>query len=76
MIEVFKTNVSDHDSAARILSLIKEDYPEYLANFDLHDCDHVLRIQTTTERVHAHAIISLLRIAGFNASILEDIVVV
>ena len=75
MIEVFKTNVTDPMSATRLLTLIRVNHPEYLANFDLHDCDRVLRIVSKTGYIDVNAIISLLRNAGFNAAVLEDHVV-
>ena len=74
MIEVFKTNVTDPTSAARILTLIKVNHPHYVANFDLDDCDCILRIESLTQGIDANAIVRLLRNAGFNAAILEDIV--
>lgn len=56
MIEVFKTNVKEKASAEMILSALVHSFPTIKPNFDLEDCDHVLRVEgsefTTTEIVN------------------------
>lgn len=44
-VEIFKTNVSNHKLANKIISDLKQLYPEYRINFDLEDCDRILRIE-------------------------------
>jgi hypothetical protein len=69
MIEVFKTNVNEQVQAEIILSVIVNSFPSIKPNFDLQDCDHVLRVEgndfTTTE------IINLLQSNGHFCEILD-----
>ncbi len=69
MIEVFKTNVNEQGQAARILSALVNCFPTVKPNFDLEDCDHVLRVEgndfTTKE------IISLLQSNGHYCELLN-----
>jgi hypothetical protein len=45
MIEVFKTNVEEFAQARKIIDLLLEHFPGHKINFDLHDCDKILRIE-------------------------------
>ena len=71
MIEVFKTNVSDVYYAKLLLQKIHNKFPAYKANFDLSDCDRILRIQSST-LVHEAEIIFIIRCFGYEAAVLED----
>ena len=44
MVEVFKTNVHDVDQVNLLLNQIHNTFKGYKANFDLEDCDKILRI--------------------------------
>lgn len=53
-IEVFKTNVADEAQANDVRRMLQQHFPHSRINFDLHDCDKVLRIEGadfTTENV-------------------------
>jgi predicted RNA binding protein with dsRBD fold (UPF0201 family) len=45
MVEVFKTNVRHKKAAKEVLRALGQAFPHCKANFDLEDCDHVLRIE-------------------------------
>ena len=45
MIEVFKTNVEESAQASKIIDLLLEHFPGNKINFDLHDCDKILRVE-------------------------------
>ena len=45
MIEVFKTNIDNIEEAERIRKLLLDYLPYCQVNFDLDDCDKVLRIE-------------------------------
>ena len=45
MVEVFKTNVRNKTQAKQISAWIKTIFSEARINFDLGDCDKVLRIE-------------------------------
>jgi hypothetical protein len=45
MVEVFKTNVDDTELVKRLTSKLLLRFPHCRINFDLHDCDKILRIE-------------------------------
>ncbi|WP_147676739.1 hypothetical protein [Algibacter pacificus] len=47
-VEIFKTNVDNQQLANKIVADFKQLYPEYRINFDLEDCDKILRIESYT----------------------------
>ena len=69
MIEVFKTNISNEAEANGILQVLISMLPESFINFDLEDCDSILRIQNCV--VHTSEIESILRRNGFECEVLE-----
>jgi hypothetical protein len=71
MIEVFKTNVCDYYQAKLLVQIIHKRFGGYRANFDLHDCDRILRI-VSHGNVNARAIIELLCSYGFICDVLPD----
>lgn len=72
MVEVFKTNVAHQDDAKKIIDQIHQNFSGYQANFDLEDCDLILRIQCLHGSVCPNSIINLLLANGFEASVLPD----
>ena len=44
IVEVFKTNVQTEIDTNYIIDTIHRQFPEYHINFDLEDCDRVLRV--------------------------------
>lgn len=73
MIEVFKTNVENAFQANTIKDQIQKTFVDYTANFDLDDCDRILRVKGT-DFVHATPVIELLKDFGVNAEVLPDVV--
>lgn len=69
MIEVFKTNVEETVEARTIIGILLEHFPGNKINFDLHDCDKILRVEG--RNFCAHAIMKLVIENGFNCAILE-----
>ncbi|MEO7315520.1 MAG: hypothetical protein ABIW47_10055 [Ginsengibacter sp.] len=45
MVEVFKTNVADKSLAEMVVEILYRELPECRINFDLDDCDRILRIE-------------------------------
>jgi len=70
-IEVFKTNVETHEQAERLVELIHENFPQFTANFDLDDCDRILRIRSA-ESIRENSIPDFLQQNGFDAAVLDD----
>jgi hypothetical protein len=72
MIEVFKTNLNDTTHANDVLHKIHVTFPEYQANFDLEDCDRILRVRNLSGDVDSYFVICMLNRLGWNAEILSD----
>lgn len=72
MVEVFKTNVKDNDYAGRLVDQIHRNFIGYKANFDLQDCDNILRIKSVTGVIDTNPLISFLGKFGCEAEVLED----
>ena len=45
MVEIFKTNVKKKKRSEKLVSLLSMKYPDLKINFDLEDCDKILRIE-------------------------------
>ena len=45
MVEIFKTNVRKKADAIYIINFLKNLFPDYKINFDLEDCDKILRVE-------------------------------
>jgi hypothetical protein len=72
MIEVFKTNVTKPCEAAMLVDRIHKTFVNYTANFDLEDCDKILRVKCTIGWIQADQLIDLLKDFGFEAEVLPD----
>ncbi len=72
MVEVFKTNVTDHLEASWLIKQIHSSFKTYKANFDLDDCDRILRIQSSGTPVQPEYVITILKEFGYDAQILPD----
>ncbi len=72
MIEVLKTNVKDRNQAKRLIDQIHKTFLDYHANFDLEDCDRILRVKSTTASIQVNLLINLLKANGVESEILED----
>ncbi|MDR7209418.1 hypothetical protein [Flavobacterium piscis] len=44
-VEVFKTNVQKECDKDYVINVIQAQFPDYKINFDLEDCDKILRIE-------------------------------
>lgn len=71
MVEVFKTNVEDPHHAAMLVACIHKTFAGYRANFDLEDCDKILRVKSAGV-IQSHVLIELLDDLGVVAEILPD----
>lgn len=55
-----------------LLDQIHSAFSQFRANFDLDDCDKILRVESVTGDVDSSFLINLLNLFGFNAEILRD----
>ena len=69
MVEIFKTNVYDTLQAEEIISLLNRQFPSFMVNFDLHDCDKILRVKG--DSIPVDKIVNLVSATGIHCSVLE-----
>ena len=69
MIEVFKTNVEEVCYAKNVIALLLHHFPGSKINFDMHDCDKILRVEG--ENFAAEKVISLVVESGFRCNVLK-----
>ena len=57
-VEIFRTDITQPFIAQKLIESLLELLPNCRINFDLQDCDHILRIESTedfcTDTVQAH----------------------
>jgi hypothetical protein len=70
-VEVFKTNVNNESSAFEIIKTLKSIFPNYKVNFDLEDCDNILRVESTYESIEVKKIIAVVDRLNFEIEVLE-----
>lgn len=70
MIEVFKTDISNNTTAKAILKVLKLSFPSANFNFDLNDCDKILRAESN-ENI-SQQIIEVINSQGFICKVLEE----
>jgi len=69
MIEIFKTNVENARQAAALLAVLHHRFPAAEINFDLEDCDRILRVKG--ENFCSLLVIQTLANNGFECGVLE-----
>lgn len=70
MTEVFKTNVQTKTQAKQILKSLHTGFSEARINFDLQDCDKILRV-AGIKKSCTQTIVQYLKELGFNCEILN-----
>jgi hypothetical protein len=70
MVEVFKTNVQKKTESRRLLSVLSETFPKFKMNFDLSDCDKVLRVEG--DDMETVSIMILIKEYGFMCEVLDS----
>ncbi len=68
MIEVFKTNVQHREIAEQLTAILRDQFAFSNINFDLQDCDKILRVES--EQVCVETIIKILSIHGLECEVL------
>ena len=69
MVEIFKTDVSRKSKANTIIFLLQKEFPDLKINFDLKDCDNVLRVEGKS--IYVEKIISLLNQQNYLCELLQ-----
>ena len=69
MVEVFKTDVQKKTQSKMLLCILSEAFPSFKINFDLSDCDKVLRVEG--DNIEALRIMTLVKEYGVKCEILD-----
>ncbi len=72
MVEVFKTSVQDPVQAKNIKQLLLKQNPLLEINFDLEDCDKILRIKNKKEAIDISSILKTLNETGIYIEVLVE----
>ena len=68
MVEVFKTNVKHRELAEQLISILRDRFAFFKINFDLEDCDKILRVEG--KKICVETIIEILSTHGLECEIL------
>jgi hypothetical protein len=71
MVEVFKTNVNGSLHAKHLVNVIQYYFNDYKVNFDLDDCDRILRIEAPGT-IDVNSVVGLLTDLGVTVEVLLD----
>ena len=69
MVEVFRTNVRHKRQAKVLLNILSKQFPLFHMNFDLEDCDKILRVEG--ENICQEKIAGLVTENGYECGVLE-----
>ncbi len=69
MVEVFKTNIQNGRQATIILKKLVQLFPKCRINFDLTDCDKILRVEGKI--ASPQTIIEVVKTNGYDCQVLE-----
>lgn len=69
-VEVFKTNVPDKEVADKLICDLSLLIPQSKINFDLTDCDRILRIESISD-IHIQSIASHMVRCGYACEVLD-----
>ena len=70
-VEVFKTNVTDSFDAIKLKTILLKEFPHSKINFDLQDCDKILRIEGS--QIPVSRVIQIIKHEGFHCQLLEEL---
>ena len=68
MVEVFKTNVQHRELAEQLASILRGQFDFSRINFDLEDCDKILRVEG--KQVCVELIVEILSTFGLECEVL------
>jgi hypothetical protein len=70
LVEVFKTDMDCAEKARQLVEQIHNNFTNCKANFDLEDCDRILRIVINNSNLETNHFINWLKDVGCTAQIL------
>ncbi len=68
IVEVFKTNVNEVELSEILIRQLLHHFPESRVNFDLEDCDKILRVEA--KAIIPEKVVEVLNANGYSCEIL------
>ena len=72
LIEIFRTNVEDESTADRTVNALHENFKNVSANFDLEDCDRILRVESIDGNIMLKEILHFLTSLNLKVELIMD----
>jgi len=72
IVKVFKTDVQDQLVARHIILFLEQTFSHCRINFDLDDCDRILRIECQKEPIAENEVQLLVARCGHYCEVLQD----
>jgi hypothetical protein len=72
IVAVFKTNVQEHWAARYIIFVLQQTLSHCRINFDLDDCDRILRIESQEDTINETDVQVLIAAYGYHCEPLPD----
>jgi hypothetical protein len=72
IVEIFKTDVTDNQKSSILIGMLQERFPSYIINFDLDDCDNILRIESHFEDIDIPSVIEFISNLNTQITLIED----
>jgi hypothetical protein len=69
MVEVFKTDVDDTTQSSLLEYVLSGVFSDYKINFDLSDCDRILRVESS--QVNVQRVVSIVNGLGYHCQVLS-----
>lgn len=70
IVEVFKTDVRELELSELLIQQLLDHFPDSLINFDMDDCDKILRVEAKT--IMPEKIIAILNTNGYSCEVLPE----
>ena len=71
IVEIFKTDVSTISDANFIIKELRRHFPSFRINFDLNDCDKILRLEAKACEIEVHQIVKIVRKLNFKIELIK-----
>jgi hypothetical protein len=72
MVEVYSTDIKTEEMANRVLLHLLTKFPHYKINFDLEDCDKILRVESDTPSLAVEELTLILKNMNVTANVLSE----
>jgi len=72
VVEIFKTNVEDANKASHIVNKLRQQFPTCRFNFDLADCDRILRAESYNGTIDTEGVIEIAKKYSLEINLIEE----